>query len=322
MSESLSFPEETSPQPELAVFTDILATTEWRELREKAIEAENELVLSEDEDQGSYKVGRRVATLTVELDDIFDQGYINQPCQVLGFAYPGYCLEGARLAGESRPIETKLVDSQEMVFLGTGLFRVAGRWQAMVEMYSPRHTDEMPNEKYYAPLRENSFMTLNIREPGENYEGDSSTAVDALKSLVQASYAFMCSDTFLQLTPAQQREWLEQSTVDLENEVESLQDTNVPVICEDYGIVRDCAPGVMVFASSGDANRAPSAGESFTIAGVIQRFEYSELATLPADKRLTPADFYLNDGMSFMLVRDDDKAETYYVPAQSIIDII
>lgn len=324
MSESLSFPEETSPQPEAPVFTDILSMPEWDELRKEAIRAEDAMMLFKDEDQASQHVIDRLIELVGDLHGVLDTRHFKQPCRVLCSAYSHEDLSRSEASGapNARP---DILDSESVTFYGVNLLYFNQRWQAVIELYQAERTDGEENEFYYVPLREKSFINLRIQEPSGDIDDIDQETEDAIKLLgnhVIATRKFVASPKFSKLPQQDQREVLQQFTNDLDEDMpREFREQGVVVRCARYYTKYDDMPDFPISYSYTDLKKVP-VDERQSLIGEIVGFEYPELQDIPTDQQLMPRDFTINKGASCMVLRSGtDGGMTHYILPQSISDI-
>lgn len=325
MSESLSFPEETSPQPEALVFTDILVTPEWGELRKQAVKAENAMMLLEDEDQASQRVVDQLMELVGNLSEVLDTRYFKQPCQVLCLVYSHEDLSSNEASGGT-DIQSTVLDNKSVAFYGVNLLYINQRWQAVIELYQAERTDGKTNEFYYVPLRENSFMNLHIQEPNGNEDEDddqeSTNAIKLFENHVVATRQFVAGSEFLRLPQQGQREVLQQFADDLDKDMpHELREQGVVVACACYYTKYDDMPDFPIAYSYTDLRNVP-VHERQSLIGEIMGFEYPELQDISPGQQLTLRDFTINKGASCMVLRSGaDGGATHYILPQSISDI-
>ena len=328
MSEFTPSPEDISSS-EQSVFIDMLATSQWTELREKAVEAENALVLLEDEDQTSERVEERLVEVAGDFGAILDWRYVGQPCQAVYMAYAAKDLKRS----ESTPGtvgELKLYSSNELLFYGVNLFYINQRWQAMAELYQAEHTDQQEPQPYYVPLREDCFMSLHVQEPTggvvDDNEVDDSGEIDVqtvLGPIVEAAKKLVNSRDFLQATPDEQKALLGTILDDAENDYAAFErshDEILAVRAMQYYEVHDTM--AMLDPTLGYVDQSRQTAERKDVIGAVARFDYPELVSVPEGVQLRADHFYMNGGAPCLVVRSDATKTTYYTLPQSVEYII
>lgn len=329
MSEFSPFSEETSPQPEQLIFTDMLATPQWGELREKVVEAENALVLLEDEDQTSERVQERLVEVAGDFGEILDRRYVGQPCQAVCLAYAAEDLKRSESTiGAEGDLE--LFSSNELVFYSVNLFYINQRWQAMVELYQGERTDRQESQPYYVPLREDCFMSLHVQEPAgssdDDNEVDDGGEIDVQKVLgpiAEAAKKLVNSRDFLRATPDEQKALLGIILNDAENDYAAFErspDEILAVRATQYYEVHDTMAALD--PTLGYVDQRHQTGEHQVVTGAVARFDYPELEPVPEGMQLCADHFYMNSGAPCLVVRNDAIKTTYYVLPQSVEDII
>lgn len=308
MSESFPISNEHTPPSPHEEYIDVRETEEWEIFLDGVRSAEETLSIYDD--PADAYACELSAKLSIELCEKFGYEYNGQPSRVVGFAYNDMMRE-----------EDTFFDASYATFHGCDLKFINNRWQAALEFYSDGTDNDLPAGSYYVPVDPRYIFELRIRaDYGDDEDGVS--AVQSLHMLAEAAQSQVASEDFTGASAAAQREILQNMCDSADSDLpHEIRDCDVVVDCRVYYTRYDDMPGFDL--KDFKTNRTDDDNADLSVPmGVVEGFAYPELETISTERTLIGWDFDLGVGAPCLVLRNENRGHTYYIPPMEIEDIV